>query len=73
MKRPTLFLVAGMLLPSGVAAQDATIDAMVKELAAEIIGHRHHIHENPELGNREFETAAVRSPLIGNTLLTPDG
>ena len=59
MKRPTLFLVAGMLLPSGVAAQDATIDAMVKELAAEIIGHRHHIHENPELGNREFETAAL--------------
>lgn len=59
MKRSTLFLVAGMLFPTGVAAQDATIDAMVKELAAEIIGYRHQIHENPELGNREFETAAL--------------
>ncbi len=37
----------------------ARIDAAVKKLSPIIIEMRHRIHQNPELGNREFETAAL--------------
>jgi amidohydrolase len=33
------------------------IDESVRQHQDAIIEHRHHIHQNPELGNREFETA----------------
>ena len=38
---------------------DARIGAAVEASAAEIIELRHQIHQNPELGNREFKTAAL--------------
>ena len=38
---------------------DARIGAAVEASATEIIELRHQIHQNPELGNREFETAAL--------------
>ncbi len=59
MKRIALILIAGLLAPEALAGQNATVEALVEELAAEIIGYRHQIHENPELGNREFATAAL--------------
>ncbi len=37
----------------------ADIDAQVDHLAPGIIEQRHHIHRNPELGNREVETAKL--------------
>ncbi len=42
-----------------VVAQQERIDATVDEIRATIIETRHRIHQNPELGNREFETAAL--------------
>ena len=59
MKRIGLILITGLLAPGALAGQNATVEALVDKLAAEIIGYRHQIHANPELGNREFETAAL--------------
>ncbi len=39
--------------------QDAKIDAAVERHRAAIIELRHQIHQNPELGNREFKTAQL--------------
>ena len=47
------------LTASHVWAQDARVDAAVERFTAETIEMRHRIHQNPELGNREFETAAL--------------
>ncbi|MFQ5679004.1 MAG: M20 family metallopeptidase [Gemmatimonadota bacterium] len=48
---------------AGLAAQEtslpARIDEAVERQAAEIVELRHRIHANPELGNREFETAKL--------------
>lgn len=53
-------LVAGVLLNLSLDAQ-STASAMIEKKAAaiekKVIEWRHHIHENPELSNREFETA----------------
>jgi amidohydrolase len=53
-------LAAAVLLAApGLRAQDPSIDAAVDRVAAEIIELRHRIHQNPELGNREVQTAAL--------------
>ena len=62
MRRPFCTLAAialGVASPIGAAAQDPGIDAAVERYVDQIIEMRHQIHENPELGNREFETAAL--------------
>ncbi len=46
-------------VPVHGAAQDARIDAAVERYTAEIVELRHHLHQYPELGNREFETAKL--------------
>jgi amidohydrolase len=51
-----LFIVA---VPQPAAAQTDKIDDAVEAHAAEIIELRHQIHQHPELGNREFETAKL--------------
>jgi amidohydrolase len=48
-----------LALPALAAAQDARVDAAVERHAAEVIELRHHFHQYPELGNREFETARI--------------
>jgi amidohydrolase len=53
----SLFLGLWCLAPS-VAAQNAAIATAVDRFAPETIEFRHFIHQYPELGNREFETAA---------------
>lgn len=45
--------------PIVLSAQNGAVDDAVERLAPEIIELRHRIHQNPELGNREFETAAL--------------
>jgi amidohydrolase len=52
-------LLAFCAAPAGVTAQDQSVDDAVDRYAAEIIELRHQIHQNPELGNREFETATL--------------
>jgi amidohydrolase len=37
---------------------DALIDAKAKQIQVKLVEWRRHIHKNPELGNREFKTAA---------------
>jgi amidohydrolase len=45
--------------PVAALAQDETVDQAVQRHTPEIIELRHQIHQNPELGNREFETARL--------------
>jgi amidohydrolase len=45
----------GQAPPSGI--MNSEIQKAVARHQDSIIEHRHHIHQNPELGNREFETA----------------
>ena len=52
----------GSAQPSHADAQAglaAGIEAAVDRLVPEIVEQRHHIHRNPELGNREVETAKL--------------
>ncbi len=46
-------------LPLTAPAQTDKIDAAVERFTPEIIQLRHRIHQYPELGNREFETAKL--------------
>ncbi|MEX2465784.1 MAG: M20/M25/M40 family metallo-hydrolase, partial [Gemmatimonadota bacterium] len=52
-------LVVVLSAPDLAHAQDPAIDAAVDRFAEQIIELRRHIHQYPELGNREFETAAL--------------
>lgn len=54
---PALLFI--LCAPALAHAQDPTVDAAVDRFAEQIIELRHHIHQYPELGNREFETAAL--------------
>ena len=45
--------------PAPLAAQHPAVDAAVERVQDSIIRLREHIHQHPELGNREFETAAL--------------
>jgi amidohydrolase len=49
-----------LLLVNATTAQDLTktIDAKAIAIQAKVVEWRRHIHQNPELGNREFKTAA---------------
>ena len=50
-------LFCGLAAPAG--AQHPDIDREVERLVPQITEIRHQIHEHPELGNREVETAAL--------------
>ena len=54
---PVVALAGGLAVSAD--AQHAAIDRAVDRLVPQITEIRHHIHENPELGNREVETAAL--------------
>ncbi|HXF96804.1 MAG TPA: amidohydrolase, partial [Gemmatimonadales bacterium] len=47
------------LVASRLAAQDQRLEALVRRVTPQITEIRHRIHQNPELSNREFETAAL--------------
>ena len=52
-------LVAGCTISSMVLkAKTNDIDAMADTIEPQVIQWRHHFHQNPELSNREFQTAA---------------
>ena len=47
------------LVATAAFGQQEKIDQLVKKIAPDIIKMREHIHQNPELGNREFKTAEL--------------
>jgi amidohydrolase len=50
-------LILGAAVPG--TAQYPRIDRAVQEVTPRMVEIRHHLHQNPELGNREFETARL--------------
>jgi len=48
-----------MVLPLPALSQTEGLDAAVDRLSPEVIELRHRIHQYPELGNREYETAKL--------------
>lgn len=60
---PSMSLFMFFILITGFCsylnAQQGKIDDAVRRFAPEIIELRHQIHQNPELGNREFKTAEL--------------
>ena len=54
----TLALIA-LALSAPLTAQDAELARAVDRVTPEIIAVRHHLHQHPELSNREFETAKL--------------
>ncbi|MEZ5428663.1 MAG: amidohydrolase [Pyrinomonadaceae bacterium] len=59
MKKLISVFLIGLMLPGFVAARDMSreINAAVDKLMPKVIEWRRHIHQNPELSNREFKTA----------------
>lgn len=57
-RRSIFAFFLGVWAPA-LSAQNPTVDAAVDRFVDQIIELRHQIHENPELGNREFLTAAL--------------
>ena len=47
-----------MIATQGLAAWQDTVSDRVASVNPRVIQWRHHLHANPELGNREFETSA---------------
>ncbi len=57
--RSTSVVLALLIWATPCLSQSERIDEMVEWFAAETIEFRHQIHQNPELGNREFQTAQL--------------
>ncbi|MEE4277967.1 MAG: amidohydrolase, partial [Halieaceae bacterium] len=51
-------MTALLLCAAGSAASDA-VDVAVEAVSDDVIAWRHHIHQHPELSNREFNTAKM--------------
>jgi amidohydrolase len=45
--------------PIAASSLATHIDSAAQSIEAQVITWRHHFHEHPELGNREFRTAAI--------------
>ncbi|GAC28880.1 amidohydrolase [Brumicola pallidula] len=53
-----LFTALSLIISGMVSAQETdTVAMMADRIEPEVIKWRHHLHQNPELSNREFETA----------------
>jgi amidohydrolase len=52
-------LFSAALVPLQAQASDGQVAAAVERLAPRMVGYRHQIHQNPELGNREVKTAEL--------------
>ncbi|WP_237057148.1 amidohydrolase [Microbulbifer sediminum] len=57
MKRALVSLAIGGALVAGAPAMAAEPEQQLKNTEDKVIEWRRHLHQNPELGNREFETA----------------
>jgi amidohydrolase len=59
MKVPSLIAAIALAAPLAAQQHDAIVASAVERLTPRIVEIRHHLHQNPELGNRETETAAL--------------
>ncbi|MDH3498222.1 MAG: amidohydrolase [Gemmatimonadota bacterium] len=59
MPRFASVLVTLVIIPVTAFAQYAQIDRAVQQVTPRMVEIRHHLHQFPELGNREFETAKL--------------
>jgi amidohydrolase len=61
MMRQLMRLLAGvaLLAPVSITAGAADVDALAASVEAQVLEWRRDIHQHPELGNREFRTAAL--------------
>lgn len=57
MKKITILLPALLLAVAIQAQVNAALDKQVKTVAPKVVDWRRHLHQNPELSNREFKTA----------------
>lgn len=51
------FIIVSVCTPTFAIDMSREIEAATSKLMPQIVGWRRHIHQNPELGNREFQTA----------------
>jgi amidohydrolase len=58
-------LPAPALCAEGLGALAPEVDRLAKEVEPKVIAWRRDIHQNPELGNREFRTAKVVAEHLG--------
>ena len=58
MLRSVLAIILIILTPLSLAQTDSTVNQLADAIEDDVIGWRHHLHEFPELSNREFNTAA---------------
>ncbi len=56
MRKFTFLFITSLCMAAAATAQ-TELDKQVKAVAAKVVEWRRHIHQNPELGNREFKTA----------------
>ena len=56
MKQFILVLLIFLIFTPKISAT-SNVEQMVKNIEPQVIKWRHHLHQNPELSNREFETA----------------
>ena len=52
-----LGIMAGFTNPPQKTKLQAKVEALAEQVEAKTIEWRHHLHQNPELSNREFKTA----------------
>ena len=55
--RKLSMLFAPLVFSVAAAAQSAEVDRLADPVEADVIAWRHHLHQYPELSNREFKTA----------------
>ena len=55
--RKLSMLFAPLVFSVAAAAQSAGVDRLADSVEADVIAWRHHLHQYPELSNREFKTA----------------
>ncbi|MEM7368375.1 MAG: amidohydrolase [Bacteroidota bacterium] len=57
-----LICLGTVIIPQSLLSQDklkAKVDALADDIEKDVIAWRRHIHQNPELSNREFQTAEM--------------
>lgn len=55
--RKLSMLFAPLVFSAVAAAQSGDVDRLANEIESDVIAWRHHLHQYPELSNREFKTA----------------
>jgi len=68
-KRTILFMMT--LLATATVSAGADIDALIAAEHDSLIAMRRHLHQHPELSNREFETAKTVADYLRSIGLTP--